>query len=120
MSVVGMDHVQLAMPVGEEAKARQFYAGVLGLAEVAKPAHLASRGGVWFEGPGVRIHLGVDPEFRPARKAHPGLLVTDLGSLVAALRAAGYEVVEGEPLSGYRHVYADDPFSNRLELLEKT
>jgi len=119
MAVVGLDHVQLAMPAGEEAKAREFYAGVLGLSEVAKPSHLASRGGVWFEGPSVRLHLGVDPAFRPARKAHPGLLVMDLTGLVAKLRTSGYEVVDGEPLIGYRHVYVDDPFSNRLELLER-
>jgi catechol 2,3-dioxygenase-like lactoylglutathione lyase family enzyme len=120
MGVVGIDHVQLAMPAGEESRARQFYAGILGLTEVAKPAHLASRGGAWFEAPGVRIHLGVDREFRPARKAHPGLLVEDLTSLVASLRGAGHDVVEGEALGGYRHVYVDDPFSNRLELLERT
>ncbi len=119
MRVVGIDHVQLAMPVGEESKARRFYAELLGLPEVPKPAHLILRGGVWFEGTSVKIHLGVDPAFRPARKAHPGLLVTNLVELTAALRAAGHEVVQGEPLDGYSHVYLDDPFGNRLELLEK-
>lgn len=119
MAVVGLDHVQLAMPSGGEAEARLFYAGLLGLREVAKPAHLVTRGGAWFEGEGVRIHLGVDPEFRPARKAHPGLLVTDLAHLADRLREAGHDVVEGEPLEGYAHVYVDDPFGNRLELLEK-
>jgi catechol 2,3-dioxygenase-like lactoylglutathione lyase family enzyme len=107
------------MPAGQEGQARLFYGGVLGLAEVAKPGHLAARGGVWFEGAGVRVHLGVDPEFRPARKAHPGLLVTDLADLVARLRGAGYQVLEGEALEGYAHVYVDDPFGNRLELLER-
>ena len=119
MTIVGVDHVQLAMPAGEEAKARRFYAGVLGLAEVAKPPHLAARGGVWFEAPGVKVHLGVDPDFRPARKAHPGLLVRDLAGLCAALDGAGHPVVEAEPLEGYAHVYVDDPFGNRLELLER-
>lgn len=120
MTIVGIDHVQLAMPAGGEAKARPFYAGVLGLSEAAKPAHLAARGGVWFEAPGVRVHLGVDPDFRPARKAHPGLLVSDLPGLRAALEQAGHPVVEAEPLEGYAHVYVDDPFGNRLELLERT
>jgi catechol 2,3-dioxygenase-like lactoylglutathione lyase family enzyme len=120
MAVVGVDHVQLAMPAGGEAEARGFYSGLLGLREVEKPAHLVSRGGVWFEGEGVRIHLGIDPEFRPARKAHPGLLVKNLNDLVAALRQAGRDVVAGEALEGYSHLYVDDPFGNRIELLEKS
>jgi catechol 2,3-dioxygenase-like lactoylglutathione lyase family enzyme len=119
MAVVGVDHVQLAMPAGEEPKARRFYADLLGLSEVPKPAHLAVRGGAWFESPFVKIHLGIDPAFRPARKSHPGLLVTNLIDLIAALRTAGHEVVEGEPLDGYTHAYVDDPFGNRIELLEK-
>ena len=94
MAVVGIDHVQLAMPAGEESKARRFYAGLLGVPEVPKPAHLAARGGAWFEDGGVKIHLGVDPVFRPAQKAHPGLLVTDLTGLLAELRAAGHDVIE--------------------------
>jgi catechol 2,3-dioxygenase-like lactoylglutathione lyase family enzyme len=119
VAVVGVDHVQLAMPAGEEAKARRFYAGLLGLTEVPKPAALAARGGVWFETRGAQVHLGVDPGFRPARKAHPGLLVTDLVGLVATLRAGGHPVTDGEPLAGYAHAYVDDPFGNRIELLEK-
>jgi catechol 2,3-dioxygenase-like lactoylglutathione lyase family enzyme len=119
MAVVGIDHVQLAMPGGEESRARHFYAGLLGVPEVPKPAHLAARGGLWFEGGGVKIHLGVDPAFRPAQKAHPGLLVRDLSRLLSELRAAGHDVVEGEPLDGYAHAYVNDPFGNRLELLER-
>ena len=115
---MGLDHVQLAMPTGQEQRARHFYAGVLGLTEVEKPAHLAARGGAWFESAGVRIHLGVDQDFRPARKAHPGLLVTGLEGLAESLQSAGYTVTAGEPLEGYRHVYVDDPFGNRLELME--
>ena len=119
MKIIGVDHVQLAMPAGGESKARRFYAEVIGLSEVPKPARLAARGGLWFEGAGVKIHLGVDPEFRPSRKAHPGLLVADLLDMIAALRAAGHEVVDGEPMDGYAHAYVDDPFGNRLELMEK-
>jgi catechol 2,3-dioxygenase-like lactoylglutathione lyase family enzyme len=107
------------MPAGEEAAARRFYGKLLGLPERPKPAHLVARGGIWFEHATVKIHLGVDPEFRPARKAHPGLLVASLATLTEALREAGHEVVDGEPLTGYRHVYVADPFGNRLELLER-
>jgi catechol 2,3-dioxygenase-like lactoylglutathione lyase family enzyme len=120
MSIERIDHVQLAMPAGQEELARGFYAGLLGLTEVQKPAHLVARGGAWFESPGVKIHLGVDPDFRPARKAHPGLLVADLGTLTNVLQKAGHAVVPGEPLEGYEHVYVDDPFGNRLELMERT
>ncbi len=71
MRIVAIDHVQLAMPAGEEDKARAFYNGLLGLAEVAKPAELAKRGGAWFEVGSMKVHLGVESEFVPARKAHP-------------------------------------------------
>ncbi len=91
---------------------------LLGLPEQPKPPHLAKRGGCWFESDTVKIHLGVEAEFRPARKAHPALLVTDLPTLVGRLRAAGVELVDDEPLEGYDRVYAYDPFGNRLELLE--
>src|SRR5678816_2140907 len=80
--VVGIDHVQLAMPAGEEDAARRFYVGLLGLTEVAKPSHLVARGGASFENAKVRIHLGVDADFRPAKKAHPGLVVADLNGLI--------------------------------------
>lgn len=118
MPVVGVDHVQLAMPAGREAEARAFYSGVLGIPELAKPAALAARGGVWFERGPLKVHLGVDPDFRPARKAHPGLLVRDLDALIENLRRAGYPVVSDAPLEGYLRVYVDDPFGNRLELME--
>jgi catechol 2,3-dioxygenase-like lactoylglutathione lyase family enzyme len=118
MGIVAVEHVQLAMPPGAEDRARAFYSGLLGLPERAKPPHLAARGGVWFESTTVKIHLGVEREFRPARKAHPGLRVEGLQELVRALRAAGHETVEDEPLEGYDRVYTYDPFGNRLELME--
>ena len=117
--IVGLDHVQLAMPKGREAEARAFYSGLLGIAEVPKPAELAARGGCWFESGAVKIHLGVDAEFRPARKAHPGLLVRELPELAQRLRAAGISVEE-RALDGVLHVYVADPFGNRIELLERT
>lgn len=118
MPIERVDHVQLAMPADREADAREFYAGLLGITEVPKPPHLAARGGCWFEDDKVKIHLGVEADFRPAKKAHPALLVSDLHSLVAGLEAAGVELVTDEPLEGYDRVYAYDPFGNRLELLE--
>lgn len=118
MPVEAIDHVQLAMPAGGEDDARAFYRELLGIPERPKPPHLAVRGGCWFESATVRVHLGVDADFRPARKAHPALLVRDLRSLVAKLRAAGVELVDDEPLEGYERVYVHDPFGNRLELVE--
>ena len=118
MGVVGIDHVQLAMPAGREAEAVAFYEGLLGLTNVAKPPHLAVRGGCWFEQGPTKVHLGVEADFRPARKAHPALLVQDLEDLAARLTAAGHDVrVEGG-LAGFDQRYVDDPFGNRLELLE--
>lgn len=118
MHVRAIDHVQLAMPIGGEDAARAFYAGILGLPEKPKPAHLVKRGGCWFETRTVKIHLGIEPDFRPAKKAHPALLVTDLPTLVAKLIDAGTEVVDDGPLEGFDRVYAYDPFGNRVELLE--
>jgi catechol 2,3-dioxygenase-like lactoylglutathione lyase family enzyme len=116
--LLGIHHVQLAIPEGGEDRARAFYAGLLGLAEVAKPPELAHRGGAWFESGGVRVHLGVERGFRPAKKAHPALLVRGLGDLAGRLRAAGVEVVDDVLLPGYDRVYVSDPFGNRLELVE--
>ena len=118
MQIERLDHVQLAMPAGGENAARRFYDQTLGIPEVRKPAHLAKRGGCWFENGLVKIHLGVEPDFKPARKAHPALVVSDLAALVKSLCAKGYRVVEDEPLEGYHRRYVDDPFGNRIELIE--
>ena len=116
MAITGMDHFQLAMPAGGEPLARKFYQGLLEIPEVPKPPELAKRGGVWFENGGVKLHLGVDPEFRAAKKAHPGLVATNLDLLTERLRNAGYEVVSDEQLDRKR-CYVNDPFGNRLELI---
>jgi catechol 2,3-dioxygenase-like lactoylglutathione lyase family enzyme len=116
--VKSFDHVLLAMPPGREAEARAFYEGALGIPEVKKPAVLAKRGGCWFERGALKLHLGVEADFRPARKAHPALLVEDLASLSAALAKAGYAMHGDEPLEGYSRIFVDDPFGNRIELLE--
>ncbi len=118
MPVERLDHVQLAMPVGGELEARAFYEGSLGISEVPKPANLAARGGCWFERGALKIHLGVEEDFRPARKAHPAFIVMDLANLTAALRAKGYRVVDDQPLEGFERRYVDDPFGNRIELME--
>jgi len=118
MGLTSIDHVQLAMPAGREPEAVAFYEGVLGLAQQEKPPHLAVRGGCWFGTGAVRIHLGVEADFRPARKAHPALRVEDLDDLVGRLEAAGHDVREEGGLDGFRQRYVDDPFGNRIELLE--
>ncbi len=110
--VIGIDHVQLAMPVGGEDAARAFYAGLLGVPEAAKPPLQAARGGCWFESGSVRLHLGVEVGFVPARKAHPGLVVDDRGAMVVRLEAAGVAVRwDGD------QVFVSDPFGNRVELV---
>lgn len=118
MQILGLDHIQLAMPAGREAEARAFYGGLLGLAEIAKPAPLAARGGCWFAGAGVQIHLGVEDAFAPARKAHPALLVADLAASRVALEAAGVPIVPDDTLPDVRRFYAADPFGNRIEFIQ--
>lgn len=113
------DHVQLAMPAGEEDRAREFYIGVLGLREMRKPSVLDGRGGVWLTSGTVQIHLGVDPEFRPAKKAHPALRCSAYDELLCKIRSAGVDVHE-DPLAvadGSEHAYVSDPFGNRIELI---
>ncbi len=116
--LVGVDHVQLAMPRGGEGAARGFYQAVLGLPERPKPPALAARGGCWFSNDQVTLHLGVDDDFRPARKAHPAVVVEDLDSLCASLEAAGHGVRFDAEVPGVRRCYVDDPFGNRIELIE--
>jgi len=106
------------MPAGGEDAAVAFYEGLFGIPRVPKPANLAARGGCWFERGDLKVHLGVDAEFRAARKAHPALLVDDLAELTVRLAAAGVTLRDDEPLAGYDRVYVDDPFGNRIELLE--
>jgi catechol 2,3-dioxygenase-like lactoylglutathione lyase family enzyme len=117
--LVGIEHVQLAMPPGGEEAARGFYSGLLGLTEVPKPPVLAARGGCWFEGPGVKVHLGVEADFRPAKKAHPALLVDELMALTAELAAAGITVIPDTDPPGTARAYVSDPFDNRIELIQQ-
>lgn len=117
--VRNIDHVQLAMLPGEEERARTFYAGVLGMTEVPKPAELAKRGGVWFENGAVKIHLGVEADFRAARKAHPALVVEGLAEIIARCTWLGYATKPDVAIDGYRRIHVDDPFGNRIELMER-
>jgi catechol 2,3-dioxygenase-like lactoylglutathione lyase family enzyme len=113
----GIDHVQLAMPPGEEGRARPFYADLLGMKEIPKPAELAKRGGCWFESGSVQVHLGVEDDFRPARKAHPALRCGDYAALLERLRAAGIAINEPDDIPGVRRAHIHDPFGNRIELV---
>ena len=117
MKVVGLDHVQLTMPAGAEAKARTFYGELLGLRELPKPSEIASRGGVWFQCGSLQVHLGVESDFRPAKKAHPALVVEGYGELLDMLREAGYEVLEDISLPAVTRAFTFDPFGNRIELV---
>lgn len=114
---IEIDHVQLAMPPGQEDCARAFYAGLLGMQEIPKPPELAKRGGCWFESGSVQIHLGVEADFRPARKAHPALRCSDYEGLLYRLREAGVVVDEPNDIPGVKRCHAHDPFGNRIELV---
>jgi catechol 2,3-dioxygenase-like lactoylglutathione lyase family enzyme len=120
MKILAIDHVQIAMPAGEEEKARAFYVGIFGFTELPKPPELAKRGGAWFASGSVQLHLGVEADFRPARKAHPAFIVKDLDLLIANTQNAGYETDTSQPpLDGYKRAHVFDPFGNRIELMEK-
>jgi catechol 2,3-dioxygenase-like lactoylglutathione lyase family enzyme len=117
--IVALDHVQLAMPAGEEERADAFYRDLLGFTVVPKPPILAARGGRWYASGDLQVHLGVETDFRPARKAHPAFLVDDLDAFAAALGAAGVVARWEDDQPGIRHCYVDDPFGNRIELLAR-
>ena len=117
--IEGVHHVQVAAPPGCEEAARGFYGRLLGLAELPKPAGLAARGGVWFAIGGQELHVGVDAEFRPARRAHPALLVRGLDGLRRRLEAAGVPTRDDAPIAGFRRFHAEDPWGNRVELMER-
>lgn len=114
-----IDHVQLAMPAGAEGQARDFYTRLLGMKEVAKPPELAKRGGCWFECGPVQIHLGVDADFRPARKAHPALRCFDYDGLLGRLNRAGVVATDDASIPGVRRCHIFDPFGNRIELISE-
>lgn len=112
---IAIDHVQLAIPTGGEHDARAFYVDRLGFTEVPKPDAMARRGGAWFEAGAVRVHVGVDPSFTPARTAHPALTCRGLDALVAA---AGLDAAWSDDVPGLKRCHVSDPFGNRIELIE--
>jgi catechol 2,3-dioxygenase-like lactoylglutathione lyase family enzyme len=118
--IAGLDHVQLAAPPGCETEARRFFGELLGLPELAKPEALREQGGVWFDLRGGQLHIGVEAGFRPARKAHPALRVATgrLTALAARLEQAGVAVKWDEALPGVARFFTEDPWGNRIELLE--
>ncbi len=119
MTITGLDHVQVPIPAGAENRARNFYGGLLGLPEVAKPASLAARGGVWFQCGSQQLHCGVENALPPGRR-HPALLTDDLEALRSALTAAGYPIRDEPELPGCQRLFTEDPFGNRIELLERS
>ncbi|XUL90377.1 VOC family protein [Streptomyces galilaeus] len=116
--ISAVDHVQLAAPAGSEDALRGYYVGILGMTEIPKPPVLAARGGCWFGAGAVQLHLGIEADFRPAKKAHPGLRVTGIEAYAARLAARGATVTWDGELPGHRRFYSDDPVGNRLEFLE--
>ncbi len=120
MKILSIDHIQLAMPAGEEDKARAFFIHLLGFHEIQKPAELAKRGGAWFGSGSVQLHLGVEADFRPARKAHPAFLVDDLDGIISKVQSVGLETDTSQPaLDGYKRAHVFDPFGNRIELMQR-
>jgi catechol 2,3-dioxygenase-like lactoylglutathione lyase family enzyme len=119
LRVLGLDHFQIAAPEGCEPVAREFYAVILGMPEIEKPAPLRSRGGCWFQCGRQQLHIGVERDFRPAKKAHPAFVASDLEELRQALLARGIKVTDDASRPGTRRFFAEDPWGNRLEFLEK-
>jgi catechol 2,3-dioxygenase-like lactoylglutathione lyase family enzyme len=116
--VTRIDHIQIAAPEGCEAAAREFYGSLLGMIEIEKPSKLRARGGCWFECGDRQLHIGVEKNFAPARKAHPAFAVADLDELRQALAARGVAVIDDDTIPGTRRFYAEDPWGNRLEFVE--
>jgi len=117
--IAGIDHIQLAMPKEEEARAIAFFEGVLGMPEIKKPDSLTGRGGCWFACGAQELHVGVEAGFRPAKKAHPAFLVKDLDAMQARLDKAGVRISFQPPLPSAWRIFIEDPFGNRIELIER-
>jgi catechol 2,3-dioxygenase-like lactoylglutathione lyase family enzyme len=116
MTVIGIDHVQIAAPRGCEGEARAFYGRLLGMAEIPKPEEIRGRGGCWFDAGGQELHIGVEDPFAPARKAHPGLVVSDLDAVRVRFRDAGVAYENDAKIAGTDRLFVHDPFGNRLEV----
>ena len=117
--IYGIDHIQLAMPIGQENRARAFFDGILGMPEISKPESLKGRGGCWFMCGKQELHIGVEKGFRPAKKAHPAFLLENLSGFQARLEKAGVEIRHQPPLPNANRIFIEDPFGNRIELMER-
>ena len=118
MAVVGLDHVQVAMPVGKEDLGRKFFCEILGFTEIEKPEPAKSRGGAWFASNGVVIHLGVEDEFRPAKKAHVALLVSNYDELRETFIEYALFTKDDDEQVGIIRFFGKDFFGNRIEIID--
>jgi hypothetical protein len=116
--IAALDHIQLAAPPGSEPLLRTYYVDILGMTELRKPPVLAARGGCWFASGSAQLHIGVEEDFRPAKKAHPGIRVDGLHPFAKRLTERGAKVVWDYDLPGYERFYSEDPVGNRLEFLQ--
>ena len=119
MKILSIDHVQIAIPLDGQDRARAFYSEVLGLREVQKPGVMAERKSIWFAGGSVNLHLGIEGDFHPAKRAHPALVVEGLDEILASCERAGVTVKPDVSFNNFRRVHVFDPFGNRLELMEQ-
>ena len=119
MTILNLDHVQVAIPVGGEERARKFYAGILGFTEVEKPVAMAGRESIWLVAGPVNLHLGIEPDFHAAKRAHPAFVVDGLGEILRACEQAGLATKPDTSFDGFRRVHVFDPFGNRLELMQR-
>ena len=120
MPITHLDHVQLAMPIGRESQAREFFGALLGLREIAKPSALEGRGGVWFQiGSDRQLHLGVEDRFSPNKKAHPCFVSDDLDGLADVIQHSALPVIWDDGLAPVRRFYSEDCFGNRLEFVDR-
>jgi predicted enzyme related to lactoylglutathione lyase len=120
MPILSLDHVQIAIPVGSKTRARAFYSGILGFTEIEKPRQMAERKSIWFVAGAVNLHLGIEPDFTPAKRAHPAFVVEGLDAILASCERAGVATKPDTSFNGLRRVHVFDPFGNRLELMERT
>lgn len=119
MAILEIEHVQIAIPIASEQRARAFYCGILGFREIAKPAEMAERKSLWFAAGKVKLHLGIEADFHPAKRAHPAFIVEGLNAILAACERDGVSAKQDNSFQGFRRFHVFDPFGNRLELMER-
>jgi catechol 2,3-dioxygenase-like lactoylglutathione lyase family enzyme len=120
MPILSLNHVQIAIPIASQDRARAFYSGILGFTEIEKPPQMADRKSLWFVAGAVNLHLGIEPDFTPAKRAHPAFVVDGLDQILAACERASITIKPDTSFNNFRRVHVFDPFGNRLELMERT